>query len=268
MAGDTICVVEAVQPAGDLSDPPVNDLVLIRMLTSDIPCSIDLGAGRFTVSQHHGDFILVSPNTRSDIQMYAPHAVELFSLPARNCLELMARENGQALDFGRLHAAPFRSELLNAMCQRLVEAARMPHATSRLFVDSASMGLLGELTQVAGLDSVRLQRMDIHDWRIRRTMDQIEAHLGDDVSIGTLAAAVNLSPAHYSALFRSATGISPHAWIMRRRVERACELLSHSQTTITDVALTLGFSSSQHFATVFRLHKGMSPTAWRRVRRT
>lgn len=266
MAGDTMSVVEAIQPAGDLSDPPINDLVLIRMLSSDVPCAIDLGHGRFSVSQNYGDFILVAPNTRSDIQMYSSHAVELFSLPARNCLDLLEGGQSHSLDFGKLHAGPFRSDLLNALCQRLVDAATAPDPVSRLFVDGALMALLGELYLLAGLDPVKRHRLSVRDWRIRRTMEQIEARLSQELQLNELAAAVGLSPSHFNTLFRSATGLSPHAWVLRRKVERSCELLLNPKATITDVAYGLGFSSSQHFATTFRAHKGITPTAWRRER--
>lgn len=264
MAGDMISVVEATQPDGDLSDPPINDLVLIRMLSTDVPCAIDLGAGRFSVSQNYGDYILISPNTRSDIQMYASHTVELFSLPAANCKELLSGERTAGLDFGKLHRKPFRSDLLDALCQRLVTMARTPERASRLFVDGASAVLLAELTRLAGEDRDCGSRVHADDWRIRRTLEQIEAQLGEDISLAMLAAAVDLSPSHYSALFRSATGSSPHAWITRRRIERACEMLAQPHVSVTDVALSLGFSSPQHFAVAFRSHVGATPTGWRR----
>lgn len=268
MAGNSMTVIEASQPAGDMSDPPIDELILIRLLTSDCPCDVDLGPGHFSTNLRRGDFFLVSPNTRSDFQMYAPHAVDIFSLPAKNCLDLLGDNTGGALDFGKLHRGVFRSDLLSAMCQRLVEAARMPQSASRLFVDSASMALLGELKYLAGETARRQRRPDVRDWRIRRTMEQIDAHLGDDIALSELAKTVSLSQSHYSALFRSATGVSPHAWILRRRIERSCDLLADTEEAITDVALGLGFSSSQHFATVFRSEMGMTPSAWRRERRS
>jgi len=266
MAGNAMTVIEATQPAGDMSDPPIDELILIRLLTSDCPCDVDLGPGHFSTELRRDDFFLVSPNTRSNFQMYAPHAVDIFSIPARTCLDVLGQTDGNPLDFGKLHTSTFRSDLLSAMCQRLVEAARTPREASRLFVDSASMALLGELTFLSGCDPKTLRRPDVRDWRVRRTLEQIDAHLGEDISLAALASTVDLSPSHYSALFRAATGVSPHAWIMRRRIERACGLLEDPRARITDVALAMGFSSSQHFATVFRAEMGTTPTVWRRDR--
>ena len=265
-AGDAITIIEATQPAGDMSDPPVNDLILMRSVSFGIPFAFDLGAGRFSGIERHGDFHLAPPNTRSDIQVHAPHSVQLFSLCAKTCLELFQGERVRGLDFGLLHRQLFRSELLNALCERLARATRSPEASSRLFAESAAMAMLAELTLLAGHEAERRQRIDIRDWRIRRTIDQLDSRLGDDVSLAELAAGVDLSPSHYTSLFRAATGLPPHAWLVRRRIERACELLSDPRMSITEIAHTLGFSSSQHLATTFRNQTGATPSEWRRER--
>lgn len=56
--------------------------------------------------------------------------------------------------------------------------------------------------------------------------------------------------------------VSAHAWT----VGRASELLMNPAITITDIAFSLGFPSSQHFATMFRKHMGATPSDWRRAR--
>jgi len=104
------------------------------------------------------------------------------------------------------------------------------------------------------------------DWRIRRAIDYLDARLGDDVGLADLAAAVKLSPAHLTSLFRAGTGETPHRWFVRRRLKRACELLLDPQKSITTIAHDCGFASSQHFAVSFRKHMGMTATVYRRKR--
>ena len=58
----------------------------------------------------------------------------------------------------------------------------------------------------------------------------------------------------------------PHRWLMRRRFERACELLNDPRQSITDVAHLCGFASSQDLATVFRKRLGIAPAIYRRQR--
>ncbi len=54
---------------------------------------------------------------------------------------------------------------------------------------------------------------------------QFEGRLGEDIGLAELAAGVDLSPSRLTALFRAATGLSPHAWLVQRKIERACDLL-------------------------------------------
>jgi AraC family transcriptional regulator len=266
MAGEAISIIEARQPPGDMSDPPVNELVLMRSVSIGIPFEFDLGAGRFSGLESHGDFHLVAPNTQSDIQVHAPHATELFSLPAKHCQDLLGGDCPPGLDFGELHRRLFRSELLNALCQRLIESVRSPHPQSRLFADGAAMAMLAELALLGGQPRAHHRRTDVRDWRIRRAIERIDAHLDEDIGLAELAEGVGLSPSRLNTLFRAATGLAPHAWLIRRRIERARELLLDRGRSITDIAHALGFSSSQHFATSFRTQTGVTPTAWRNDR--
>ncbi len=73
-----------------------------------------------------------------------------------------------------------------------------------------------------------------------------------------------LSPSVLISLFKQTTGLPPHAFLLTCRIQRAKELLQKSQSSITQIADSLGFSSSQHLAMHFKRATGMTPTAWRR----
>ena len=104
------------------------------------------------------------------------------------------------------------------------------------------------------------------DWRLQRSIEYLEAALPRSVGLVELAALVGLSTVHLTALFRNGTGEPPHRWLMRRRVERACEMLADPMCSITEVAHACGFASSQHLATAFRKRLGMTPSQFRRQR--
>ena len=101
-------------------------------------------------------------------------------------------------------------------------------------------------------------------WRLRRAVEYIDAHLGEPVSLADIASAAGLSRMHFAAQFKSATGLRPHEFLLRRRIERAQEELLSDGASVVDVALSVGFQSQPHFTTIFRRIVGQPPHAWRR----
>ncbi len=100
--------------------------------------------------------------------------------------------------------------------------------------------------------------------RIRRLLEYIEAHLGEDLSLQAMAAEIDLSPLYLSRAFRTIVGQSPHQYVVNRRVERAKRLLCDTDTPIADIALAAGFSSQSHLSNWFRRLVGVSPAVYRR----
>ncbi|TVR53144.1 MAG: AraC family transcriptional regulator [Puniceicoccaceae bacterium] len=99
---------------------------------------------------------------------------------------------------------------------------------------------------------------------LRPVLAHIERHLGDPLPVPDLAERAGLSVSRFQALFRVATGLPPGEYVLRRRIERAGELLVCTDRSITAIAFSLGFASSQYFATAFRRYTGRSPREHRR----
>jgi AraC-like DNA-binding protein len=99
---------------------------------------------------------------------------------------------------------------------------------------------------------------------VAAAMALIEERLAEPLTVAELAASVQLSAAQLHDRFLRETGYTPADYRARRRLARAKELLADPGLTVTDVALTLGFSTSQYFATFFRRFTGMSPRDHRR----
>jgi transcriptional regulator GlxA family with amidase domain len=99
---------------------------------------------------------------------------------------------------------------------------------------------------------------------LKRVGDYVGAHLARSITLAELANAAGLTRMHFAALFRVATGARPHEYVLRRRIERAQELLRDSSLTLVDVALSVGFQTQSHFTTVFKRFTGETPHRWRR----
>ena len=104
-------------------------------------------------------------------------------------------------------------------------------------------------------------------WRLQRVVIYIEAHLADHLTLLELAEAAGFSPMHFAGQFRTATGMRPHDYVLRRKVEEAQLLLLTSEMPIVDVALSFGFLSQAHFTTVFKRFVGTPPLRWQHIRR-
>lgn len=87
----------------------------------------------------------------------------------------------------------------------------------------------------------------------------IDAHLDGELPVGRLAEVAGMSQWHFSRLFRTTTGLSPHQFIVRRRVERARELLDAPGRKLAVIAAEVGFASQSHLSAHFHRHYGVSP---------
>ncbi len=99
----------------------------------------------------------------------------------------------------------------------------------------------------------------IRDPRVRAAIDHVHAHLGE-VTLADLARTATMSRFHFSRRFREATGLSPHAFIVRARAQRAAELLRQGRRSVTEAAFEAGFSDLGRFRAAFRRHVGVAPS--------
>ncbi|RQS68208.1 AraC family transcriptional regulator [Burkholderia sp. Bp8963] len=138
----------------------------------------------------------------------------------------------------------------------------------QLFVDGLLIALHGHLAATyAGVRIVDARTTGgLAPWQEMRAKAMIDAHLEDGLSIFELAAACELSPAYFCRAFRRSTGLAPHQWLTRRRIDVAQDLLARSALPIAEIAISCGFADQSHFTRVFSRMTGVAPRAWRQVR--
>jgi transcriptional regulator GlxA family with amidase domain len=105
-------------------------------------------------------------------------------------------------------------------------------------------------------------------WLVRKISNFIDANLTSAVRVDDLAALAKLSRYHFSRAFRQSFDESPHAYIMRRRIERAQGLMLTSVVPLSQIAVECGLADQAHFTKLFRRLVGESPGVWRRARAT
>jgi AraC-like DNA-binding protein len=101
----------------------------------------------------------------------------------------------------------------------------------------------------------------------RVVLELVDKRLSDGISVPELADAASLSLHHFIKVCRQSEGLTPHALLIEKRIERAIEILLEGMATVDEVAIQVGFFSPSHFISTFRRLVGVTPAALRRAAR-
>jgi AraC family transcriptional regulator len=104
----------------------------------------------------------------------------------------------------------------------------------------------------------------IPQFKLKRVLDFIEAHLDEDIQLEDLANLVGISSFYFCRLFKQSIHITPYQYVIRRRIERAKLLLQNSDLSVTEIALQCGFAHQSHLSRHFKRLIGMVPQAFRK----
>lgn len=137
----------------------------------------------------------------------------------------------------------------------------------RVFVEGLATALAAHVLQAYGGNKHIERRpgaLAVHE--LKRVTDFVAARLPEALPVSELAALSGLSPHHFGDAFKAATGLSPHQYVIRCRVERAQELLRTGYLTPAQIAVAVGFSSQSHLTEHFQRLTGLTPARFRRLR--
>jgi AraC-like DNA-binding protein len=158
-----------------------------------------------------------------------------------------------------------RDPALDRLGQALVVSQTNDAALGEVFTESVSLAMIARIVahQFTASNALSREVAALPQWRMNRVIEYIDAHLSGTISLADVAASAGLTRMHFAAQFRRATGLRPHEYLLRRRIEHAKHLLLNSKHNVFDVALSCGFRSQPHFTTVFKRYVGETPHCWR-----
>lgn len=188
----------------------------------------------------------------------------------QSCLDDAAAELACSSELGFESYSLFYDDTLRHLALSLLPALRRPAEVNALFTEHVALAVALHLLQRCGAkpDVGRRLRGGLAAWQERRARDYIRDHLDADIDLRLLASDCGLSPAHFAKAFKCSVGMPPHRWLLKQRVDRACELLAHGNDRLEAVALACGFADQSHMTRVFSRATGVPPGAWRRMRRS
>ncbi|MGA9771560.1 MAG: AraC family transcriptional regulator [Blastocatellia bacterium] len=139
----------------------------------------------------------------------------------------------------------------------------------RLYAESLANVLAVHLLRHYTRDGDRLRTVmgGLSGRKLSMVTEFIEDNIERDLAITEIADAVDLSPFHFARSFKQATGVSPHQYLIKSRIERAKSMLAKSELPIVEVGFRVGFKNQSHFTTLFRKMTHLTPKAYRDITR-
>lgn len=156
----------------------------------------------------------------------------------------------------------FADSKIMALAELIAAEISNPDPLHDLYGDSLSLALIISALKIEKVSTRK--RSALAPWQLRRATEFLDAHCLRNIRLEELAELTGLSQSHFSHSFKVSTGMAPHQWQMKARLDRAKTLLTGSDQPLTTIAAETGFSDQAHFTRVFRQHVGTTPARWKR----
>jgi AraC family transcriptional regulator len=251
--------------------PAVAEPLIVRVLSGAAVVEERELDGAWTANEVEvGDFFLTTSATPYELRWQATGVEPFEVMHLYLGLPIFNRAARDVL--GETRDAPPLREISGEkdhVLSHLLELLRIEltagNAASALFVQGIAQSLAVHLVRHyrdASAASMK-RRGALPAFKLRRVTELMEAHLGEEFSLGELARNAGMSEFHFSRLFKKATGFSPSQYFIRMRMAEARRLLRETDRSVIEIGLEVGYSSPSHFAQVFRREVGISPTDYR-----
>lgn len=199
-------------------------------------------------------------------RLFQPAETLHFYLP-RNSMKAFAEQHDLAhvADLSYTPGVGTEDPVILQMTRVIVELFKCPDLATGLLFDQILNAVCARMLIEYGQSRPPSQRaLGLAAWQVRRAKDLMDDRL--DISLADIALNCRLSVTHLVRGFRQSTGMTPHQWLLGRRIDRAMSMLADPNVTIAETALACGFSSQSHLNRAFTAQLGAPPGRWRRTR--
>lgn len=254
-------------PPGVIEIPAMRNTIVSVHVGSSVQVSCRRGGASYSGLAVHGDIDIIPAETPSRWEIKEKDTALVLSL-SPDLLRIVAEE---------LNVAPHQLEIRNrfqirdAQLENIAWALKAEmesgYPCGNLYLDSLAISVAARLVGCHSSLSREPKRQSgqLLDRRLRQVLSYIEDHLSQDISLGDLAMVAGLSVSHFKSLFRDSVGMPAHQYLIRRRVERAKNLLGEGKLSISQIAFETGFAHQSHLAYHLRRVLGLSPKVLRRM---
>ncbi|HEX7273394.1 MAG TPA: AraC family transcriptional regulator [Casimicrobiaceae bacterium] len=158
-----------------------------------------------------------------------------------------------------------RDPYIEGIARALLAESRAPGLASQTYVESLcnqlGVHLLRQYSSFRKTGANSPARLARH--KLERATDYINDNLREDLTLETISRTLSMSPYHFAHVFKQTVGLTPHRYVVERRMERAKSLLQETTLPIVEIAQQVGYSNQSHFSTVFHRLTGRTPRRYR-----
>jgi AraC family transcriptional regulator len=159
---------------------------------------------------------------------------------------------------------PFSDPLVGAAALQLANELQKAHGADTGFMERLAGVMLEQTYRTLVAPGAHgINPRHVHFPRLQAVLNDIHTNLAADLSATRLATRAGVSLAHFSRIFRDATGVSPHQYVLAARLDLARKLLTQSTRPISRIAEDCGFSSQSHLTASFRAAHATTPARYR-----
>lgn len=157
-----------------------------------------------------------------------------------------------------------KDPVLQQLVQVLVLALHDNSALHAAFAEGLATSVAVHLLEHYRAPQSRSERSTpLSAWQLRHVEDFVKDNIGQPLTAATLAQEARLSVFHFSRCLKVSSGLTPHQFVLRIRMERARLWLSDTRRPVSEVARALGFASASYFSQAFAKHWGVTPLQMR-----
>jgi AraC family transcriptional regulator len=230
----------------------------------------DLGQNWITHQLGRGDIFVTRSKVPYEVRFSSPSGQELDTISIHIAVDVFLSACSASVrdaDPESIDVIDFfgRDEALAHLCFACAEmlAERAPAKSARVaHLTKLLASCVAEKYTTAAAEKADF-RGGLPVRQLRKVEDHVHEHLADDISLDSLAELVELSPFHFSRVFKQTTGMSPLQFVTRERITRAQQLIRETKRSLIEIGLEVGYKNPSHFAQVFRRVVRVTPTEFR-----
>jgi len=217
---------------------------------------------------------LISTGEVAIIPAHTPHKVACNQ--AGECTfiilnpSIITRVAYESIDPDKVELVPHfdkHDPLIYQICLALKNILQTNPQGSSLYAESMMTALAAHLLQhYSARKAVRYNfKGGITKYKLQQVIDYIHQNLAENISLEVLSEQAEISQYHFARLFKEATGFTPYKFVIKCRIERAKDLILHSQSNIAEIALKVGFNSQSNFTQNFKRFTGFTPKQFKGI---